>query len=185
MGTKKWIKQTEINIILRAYSVHKNEFEEVAQYSYLHQLLKGYMITISEEFQGNDKTGRILVYHTEENGKRTFCDIWERDLEGKLYFKFRNPANVPLADTYYIWQLEKELEQLREVVRELQNQKPKHNERNAGRKKADEKWTKSYLEWVDLYEAQKSIKEILEIMGISRSTHFRYKKEYQTDSEIR
>lgn len=168
----------EINMILTTYSVRKNEFKEVAEYTYLSQFVRGYMITIAEEFLGHDKTGRILVNHTNQKGIRTFCDIWERDPEKKLYFKFRNPTNCPFSDPYYIKDLEKEVEELREAGRKIQEQLPKHNERNAGRKKTDEKWTKSYLQWVALYEFQKPVKETMKIMGISKATYYRFKKVY-------
>ena len=52
--------------------------------------------------------------------------------------------------------------------------------RNAGRKKADEKWVRSYDAFCRLYESQKSINEIMQETGISRSTYFRYKKLYDS-----
>lgn len=73
---------------------------------------------------------------------------------------------------------QKEVEELREAGRKIQEQLPKHNERNAGRKKTDEKWIKSYLQWVALYESQKPVKETMKIMGISKATYYRFKKVY-------
>ena len=69
-------------------------------------------------------------------------------------------------------------------IEELEEQlASKHNARNAGRKKADENWIKSFNRWIELHESQKSIHEIMEEMNISRATYYRYKKLYD-DTEI-
>ena len=57
--------------------------------------------------------------------------------------------------------------------------KQKYNARNAGRRPADEKWVQSYSRWVELYESQKSISEIMQEMQISRATHYRHKRLYE------
>ena len=67
-------------------------------------------------------------------------------------------------------------------IAELES-KQKHNARNAGRKKADEKWVESFARWADLYESHKSITEIMQEMSISRATYYRYKKLYD-DTEV-
>lgn len=59
-----------------------------------------------------------------------------------------------------------------------------HNARGAGRRKADDKWMDSYREFAELYESQKLINEIMEKMGISRSTYYRYKKLHKWYTEI-
>ena len=71
-------------------------------------------------------------------------------------------------------------EKLRDRLKELEKitSAPKHNARNAGRKKADEKWVQSFVTWQELYKSQKSINEIMSEMGISRATYYRYKKLY-------
>ena len=71
-------------------------------------------------------------------------------------------------------------EKLRERLEILEKSAvvPKHNERNAGRKKSDEKWVASYTKWQELYESQKSINEIMKETRISRATYYRYKKFY-------
>lgn len=61
----------------------------------------------------------------------------------------------------------------------------RHNERNAGRKKADEKWMASFTQWRTLYESQKSINEIMEKTGISRATYYRYKRLYDNEKKER
>lgn len=60
---------------------------------------------------------------------------------------------------------------------------PVHNARGAGRKKADEKWQERYRQWVNLHESQKSIKETCEEMSISRATHYRYLRQYESDMQ--
>lgn len=82
---------------------------------------------------------------------------------------------------------------LRETIQLLKSQlliyetnkheEPKKNPRNAGRKKADDKWVASYDAFCRLYESHKSISEIMKECNISRSTYFRYKKLYE-DTKI-
>lgn len=75
---RKWITKKEIDKILRTYSIRKKEFLPAGrkEYFYQSQIVKGYTITISEENeQGinySEKTGRILVTHTQWNGRKTF-----------------------------------------------------------------------------------------------------------------
>lgn len=80
------------------------------------------------------------------------------------------------------------LELLQDKIQMLQDQiekkehfteVPKHNARNAGRKKADEKWVASFNQFIELYEYPKKINEIMEEMNISRTTYYRYKKLYE------
>lgn len=123
---KKWITKKEILEVLQNYSRRKDEFEQCGEdYSYQSKYIKGYMITLKEEFQGDERTGRIVVFHTDTTGKKTFSDIWERK-EGKIKFLYRNPWNVPFSDIYYIKDLERENEQLRQAGRELQEQLKKY-----------------------------------------------------------
>lgn len=68
------------------------------------------------------KTGRIIVSHTQSNGKRTYVDVWERDRNDNLQFRFRNLWNQPLSDADYIKDLKKENEQLIQAGRKLQEQ---------------------------------------------------------------
>lgn len=61
-----------------------------------------------------------------------------------------------------------------------------HNARNAGRKKNSESEThKVIFERFDyLMESQASMDEIIETMGISRATYYRYKKELVNNGRI-
>lgn len=60
-----------------------------------------------------------------------------------------------------------------------------HNIRGAGRKKADEKWKIGYMRFVELYQAHKTTKDIINELNISRSTYFRYKKFYDENPDMR
>ena len=124
----KWITKREINKILKTYSTQKDEFLPVEgkEYFYQSQFVKGYTITISEETKEgkhySEKTGRIVVSHTQWNGRKTFCEIWECGQGGILQFKFRNPWNQPTSDIAYIRDLEKENKRLLLYIEEMQGQ---------------------------------------------------------------
>lgn len=125
---KKWITKKEVTKILDAYSVRKDEFEQVREQDYFYQsrILKGYTITLSEEKQEGKnisiKTGRIIVTHARTNGKKTFQDIWERDKNNQLQFIFRNPWNMPFTDVEFIRDLEEKNRQLMQAGSNLQEQ---------------------------------------------------------------
>ena len=65
--------------------------------------------------------------------------------------------------------LEAENQQLKEQLRVK-------NQRNAGRKKADQKWVASYVTFCELYDAGSSKVAIQKQMGISDATFYRYQK---------
>lgn len=195
---KKWITKLEVKKILNTYSVRKDEFESVSDinYCYRSKLIRGYMITISEEQNRFEKTGRIIVTHTRDNGKRTYVDTWERDKGNNLCFLFRNLWNQPLSDAKYIKDLECQIVELKQAGRELQAQmqknqklitdtqalgvrpeqpKSKHNERGAGRKPSQERLN-AIGRMKELLESGTSEQDIMGKLGISRATFYRYKK---------
>lgn len=230
MPRKKWITKKEVTDILKSYSVRPNEFEQVGDNGYFFKssYTKGYIILLEPEIQhGSVKTGRIIVSHTKNGGKRTFQDIWERDTDSRLQFVFRNPWDRPFADYDYIQNLETQISELKESGQKLQEQlsgyhkpandirfsqaipdylnqeliflrsenkalrsqvsnlskkyeelikKTKHNARGAGRK-ADPVHQESQAKRVqDLLNSGKTSAEVQMIMGISRSSFFKYKK---------
>lgn len=195
---KKWITKAEVTRIIETYSIRKDEFEPVSNINYCYQskLIKGYMITLSEEQNNIEKTGRIIVTHTQDNGKRTYIDVWERDKNNNLQFRFRDLWNQPLSDTEYIKDLEQQLEELRQAGIKLQEQlqenhkliidtcepiqqqepdKPKHNERGAGRKPSQERLN-AIEQMQALLKSGMSGQDIMNRLGISRATFYRYKK---------
>lgn len=70
--------------------------------------------------------------------------------------------------------LEKRVDELEKEIDDIK--KSKHNERGAGRKKFNDDYIKKSIEFQNLYNSQKSINEIMEIMEISRATYYRFKK---------
>lgn len=121
---KKWIKKAEITKILNTYAITKGEFEQVSNINYCYQskLVKGYMIKLSEEQNDVEKTGRIIVTHTQSNGKKTYVDVWERNQNNELQFCFRNLWNQPLSDQEHIKSLEYQVEILRQAWKDMQAQ---------------------------------------------------------------
>lgn len=222
MAIKKWITKKEIDQILKSYSVRPNEFEPVGdnEYFFKSNYANGYTISLEQEIQyGSEKTGRILVSHTNGKGRRTYYDIWKRDSSGKLQFVFRNPWNKPCADYEYINDLESQIADLREYGQKIQQQlqqgiscapqnendskinllesenkrlhnriqvleeenqklinKTKHNARGAGRKVDIQHLETQVSKIQSLLNSGKTAMEIQKIMGISRSSFFRYKK---------
>lgn len=222
---KKWITKFEISKLLKTYSIRKDEFQPVKEsgYFFQSQIIKGYTLTISQETINAPnyfkKTGRIIVSHTQFNGKRTYVDIWERDRNGDLQFCFRNLWNQPLSDADYIKELEEKNDQLQQAGRKLQDQlisiqheridsqkliidtndneevlylrnqikeleekyqKLKndtnvHNARGAGRKPSKERLN-VISQVKSLLESGCSDQGIMNQLGISRATFYRYKK---------
>lgn len=222
---KKWITKAEILKIIRTYSIRKDEFHPVreSEYFFQSQIIKGYTITISQETIDApdyfEKTGRIIVTHTQFNGKRTYVDVWERDQDGNLQFRFRNLWNQPLSDTGYIKELEEKNDQLLQAGRKLQEQlaavqngqdisheliidtndkeevlylrnqikeleekyqKLKddtlvHNARGAGRKPSKERLN-AISQVKLLLESGCNDQDVINQLGISRATFYRYKK---------
>lgn len=195
---KKWITKSEIAQIINTYSIRKDEFDPVSNinYCYKSKLIKGYMLTLFEEQNNIEKTGRIIVTHTQNNGKRTYIDVWEHDKDNNLQFRFRNLWNQPLSDAEYIKDLEQQLEELRHAGIKLQSQlqennkliidtcepiqqqeqhKPKHNERGAGRKPSQERLN-AIEQMQTLLKSGMSEQDVMTQLGISRATFYRYKK---------
>lgn len=85
--------------------------------------------------------------------------------------------------------LEKSSDYYIKTIKELQEENRKlwsssaHNNRNAGRKKNNEEIRKRYLTFCSLMKEKTSMKDIMEIMQISRSTYYRFLKEYKIKSE--
>lgn len=128
--------------------------------------------------QAYQKNNELLASADEKFMESPLYKQLMRDLEITTEIKKTAERRLELS-------MERE-EKLRNRLKELEETTfaPKHNERNAGRKKADDKWVESFNNFVRLYESQKSKDEIMEKMKISRATYFRYKKIYDdTTSE--
>lgn len=186
---KKWITKAEIAQILEVYSVRRNEFvqDPDIDYWYRNKRIKGYILSIEKSDEKPSK--QIVVVHTRDDGKRTYKDIWERDNSGRFQFRFRNLWNQPLADIDYVRELEeenrllreseylckKQIDTLKKECRELKSGTGVHNARGAGRKPSKER-LKAIGQVREMLESGYSEQGIMEKLGISRSTFFRYKK---------
>ena len=181
---KKWITKKEIEQILRAYSVYKNEYEPTdREFHYRNRgFSRGLGCYISIEKDTSSKNySRILVKHSDSKGFYTFIDVWEEDKDGSLFWKYRNPVNVPLSDAAYIKDLEEEAQRMREEYRKITSLTHIKNPRGAGRKPDFENRKKKAAEVRKLMEAGKTNSEIMSITGMSRSSVFRYKKIIKKD----
>ena len=86
----------------------------------------------------------------------------------------------------------KEIEKLEKQIWALKTENRKlwdetdyvRNVRGAGRKKNNEERIKKYLTFGNLMKKGTSMEDIMGIMGISRTTYFRYLREYKEDKEI-
>lgn len=226
MPRKKWITKKEVSDILKSYSVRTNEFEQVGDdgYFFKSNYTRGYTISLEPEIHGSIKTGRVVVSHAQNGGKRIFQDIWERDFDNRLQFKFRNPWDRPFADHAYIQELESQILELKGAGQKVQEQlaehyeppqgspeqlqqeitflksenkalqaqvsaltekyeglleKTKHNARGAGRKPDPQHLDSQAKKVQELLDAGKTPVEVQKIMGISRSSFFKYKKSTQ------
>lgn len=115
-----------INQILKEYSVCKNDFIQYADtnnLSFMHNTIKGYMISISPELQSGAETGRIKVTHTDAKGVIQYSDTWAL-IEGCAYFICRD-TRISLkkkSDVDYVKDLEHEIKQLRAAGKELEQE---------------------------------------------------------------
>ncbi len=65
---------------------------------------------------------------------------------------------------------------IREQMLEIQRLKGSGNPRGAGRKPADEKWIVSFSEFIRMKEENCTREEIMQKLGVSRATFYRYQK---------
>ena len=73
----------------------------------------------------------------------------------------------------------KEIERLNQIISQQNIEiEMLRKKKNAGRKKNDAKWQKSYNAFVGLYEQGMSMVEIIEKTECSRRTCYRYKQYY-------
>lgn len=117
---KSGLTRADIERISSAYRLQRNEFRRIEGFeteTYESIRLKGYVLSLSEEkISCGEETGRIIVTHTRCDGKISLYDIWERDADGQLQFRFRNPRDIPPTDRDYIRDLEEENRRLKETL---------------------------------------------------------------------
>ena len=113
----------EIQTILDAYSIRPREFikvegqKELVYRSHILHSHYDYYIRIEPQKDGTI----ILVYHSDSTGKRTFVDLWDKS-DSALTWRFRNPNNMPFTDRAVIADMEREITELKEKGRVLENE---------------------------------------------------------------
>lgn len=137
---KYFLSKQQIDKIIEAYSVRKNEFlirQDISttdQIVLLHKKIEGYMLVVAPEIEKSfesQETGRIIVEHTDSTGRITYRDVWTKELK----WQSRNPANIPLSEPDYIKDLEEEILLLKKAGRELKNELAQcNNKSKSGRK---------------------------------------------------
>ena len=111
---------------------------------------------------------------------RTFVDVWDRHADGTLYWKYRNPINVPISDRDYIEELKTKLSQAEGKILILQKKyqniiETQSATKPAGRKPNPEKLDDQAMRRKELIDEGLGEKEIINKLCISRSTYFRMK----------
>ena len=190
---KTWITKEEEKMIISTYALHSGEIVphgDPTEHQY--EILSAChsrtgrcgLITIRPEFSIDnpmEDKPRILVSHSDSTGKIVFKDVWERDFEGKLYWRFRNPINIPISDRDRIVELENENDRLKgklmilekkyqNIIDTIDVAKP------AGRKPNPEKLDAKAATIKELLDQGLSEKEITEQLHIGRATFYRMKK---------
>ncbi len=177
---KKWIAKAEEKQIIKAYEYYKGEIVPYGDIPHTYEVLTVRktgngclsLIRIMEEQDRLSKSPRILVRHTDSKGFHTFTDVWERDEKGNLYWKFRNPSNVPLSDREAIALYEEEMAVMRREYHKIIDTKHKPAGRRPHPEILDEKARKVHELILKGYKE----KEITEMLGIGRATYYRLKR---------
>lgn len=126
-----------------------------------------------------------------ENAGEYFVGITENRHKAEEYKKLRDDICMLEGEVYQlkiaVGDREEELERLRLelAAQKLEKVPPSgteaiHNPKGAGRKKKGEAWQKSFGQFAQLFQDGRGREEIMEIMGISKATYYRYKKELHT-----
>ncbi len=190
---KTWITKEEEKMIISTYALHSGEIVphgdptehqyEILSACHSRTGLRG-LIAIRPEFSIDkpiEDKPRILVSHSDSTGKIVFRDVWERDFEGKLYWRFRNPINIPISDRDRIVELENENSMLKGRLLILEK-KYQHIidtvavTKPAGRKPNPEKLDAQAAKVKELLDQGLGEKEITEQLQIGRATFYRMKK---------
>lgn len=194
MSKGDWITKSEEQQIIRTYEGFKGEiipYGEPNEHTYEITTVRKAgkqslgLISIRPDFDPNSKEmPRIFVSHSDAKGKRVFIDVWDRDYDGKLYWRFRNPIDVPISDREKIRELETKVNQLEGrlmiLQRKYQNVEPisgtESTPKPFGRPAHPEKLDEKAAKIQELIDKGLSEKEILEQLCIGRTTFYRLKR---------
>lgn len=179
---KKWITKAEEKQIIQTYELYKGEIVHYQDKEHIYEITtvrrsgrkKCALIKVEPEADPYiHDMPRIMVRHSDSNGQTIFVDVWDRDTEGKLYWKYRNPINVPLSDREAIRQIEEKMDRIKKEYQKIKETKVT---KPAGRKPHPEKLDENARKIRDLLEQGYKEKDIIKKMKISRATYYRYKK---------
>ncbi len=187
MKKKNWISKEEEQQIISTYELYKGEIvpygnpdENMYEITTVRKSGNIALITISAEFSPDNDYPRILVKHSDANGKRTFTDVWDRNWSGQLYWRFRNPADVPISDRDFIESLESKTSiaegKVNLLQKKYQNLIDTTTTKPSGRPPHPEKLDEQAARIKELLDQGLSEKEITEMLGIGRATFYRMKK---------
>lgn len=142
----------------------------------------------NEEFKQIYEDNKKLIEHETDTEyfigiTKNWVEAWEyqklisetSELKGRL-----EEREIAVLDREKeIERLQKEIAELKKSQKLISEAEINHNVRNAGRKKKSEsaKHKEDIRVLRELIESHKTMDEIMEIMNISRTTYFRYKKE--------
>lgn len=112
--------------ILREYGFFRDEFKQFGsdQNSFKHKHIRGYIITLTPEFDNIEmtETPRILVRHSRGNGRITCTDTWEIDERANeaLFICRDTPSTLTKKPSYmYVQDLREEIDELKSKGREI------------------------------------------------------------------
>lgn len=119
-------------------------------------------------------------------------EITVKNLKHSLELSHENTLEIGKTLEELSNRYRKEIEKLEKQIWALKTENRKlwdetdyvRNVRGAGRKKNNEERIKKYLTFGNLMKKGTSMEDIMGIMGISRTTYFRYLREYKEDKEI-
>lgn len=123
---------------------------------------------------------------------KEILDITVKNLKHSLELSQENVLEMERIWKDSVNTNQKEIKKLQDQIWKLKDENRKlwgetdyvRNVRGAGRKKNNEEQIKKYLAFGNLMKKGTSMKDIMEIMGISRTSYFRYLKKYKEDKEF-
>lgn len=137
----------------------------------------------------NDSFQREIAQLEED---KELLELRVKDLKHSLELSHENTLEIGKELEELSNRYRKDIEGLEKQILALKAEKRKlwgetdyvRNIRGAGRKKNNEEQIKKYLAFGNLMKKGTSMKDIMEIMGISRTSYFRYLKKYKEDKEF-
>lgn len=177
---KKWITKKDEKSIIAAYSIRPGdiipyELEHTYEYVPAVKAGKAAMISLKPEIKGSVITGRVIVSHSDSEGRIVCVDVWRKDDQGIFRWFCRNPADKPLSDYEVFNDLERQIDLMKSEYRKLKDTTAKST-KPAGRRPNPAKLNEQAKQIQELINKGLKEKEILKIMKISRATYYRAKK---------